>query len=256
VERSSRVSDAVVLCLLLVLLVATPVQAALTGYWAFDAGTGTAAVDTIGSSNITLSTASWVTGRVGQFAVHIDSTGPVFGTFAVGVARNKTNLTMAFWVKPGTMATDANAFFEPTVNDATTIRFAIGVPSTGLVWCGGRRSTADVSGSARFLTANVAIPTATWTHVVCVWDGTGGTMALYYNGSPIAGTLSGAGTIGAFATTAPFALPRLGANAAGTTCVCDIDDLQVYDTALSAAEVATLYATYAVPGPLRRTIRY
>jgi hypothetical protein len=91
-------------------------------------------------------------------------------------------------------------------------------------------------GAAPFLTPT-ALPTNTWIHVAGTWDGNA-TMTLYLNGAVAAATTFGD----------PVTLPnnplelRLGADSNGLHAFDGLlDQLTLYDQALTEAEVQTLY---------------
>jgi hypothetical protein len=247
--------------LLCILLLTNAAQAqdittGLVGQWSFDAGAGTTAVDSVGSNPVTLSAASWAAPRLGTAAGHFDTPTPLSGTFATSLAQGKTDLTVGFWVRVTVTPTvDGSLLFESIAADTTTVRFQVGVQVARTLWCGGRRATLE-GGAAFYRITTPTLTVGTWTHVTCVWNGTGGTLALYLDGAAVATTTSGAGTVGAFSASAPLALPRLGVAAAGAAYAWDLDALAVYNRALTASDVAALAAVAdAPPLVLRRRLR-
>jgi len=84
------------------------------------------------------------------------------------------------------------------------------------------------------LLSSSALPTNTWVHVAGVYDGTA--MRLYVNGALAASTAAGAAGL---ANTFPL---TIGANAGGTDIFSGlIDELEIYNHALSGTEIAGIY---------------
>jgi len=81
--------------------------------------------------------------------------------------------------------------------------------------------------------SNTSIPTGEWAHVAAVTDGSN--VSLYLNGQ-----YDGGGAVGAVCGSGPL---QVGINAAGTVEYFDgmIDDVRLYNKALTAAEVLQLY---------------
>jgi hypothetical protein len=249
------------LALALCMLLALPVQAALIGQWHFEAGAGTTAVSSVGVTNtITFTgTQTWPAGKVGTFAAHTDATGPVYGEFtgANALVKGLSNASIAVWVKP-TVVTGTNQAVVFEVTGSTDQRLALFINTDGSYACNGRGISNDAGGSITQRKSNgVVFTNNVWTHIVCTWSGSTGVIAIYVDGAVPPNTLTAAGTVEPFGTTTPSSLPSLGTNAAGTGnyCTCDIDEVNLYDHALSATEVSDLYVTYGGAPPSARQRR-
>lgn len=130
------------------------------------------------------------------------------------------------------------SYRSPVTSRATFLGYIL-YASGGNVW-----SFWIGNGSAWVELDGPAVVLNTWTHITCTYDGT--TMRMYVNGTDIGTT-----TLSSFSPNIanPF---RIGAGATeggGNFWFPGlIDDVRVYDRALSAAEVATLYAQNGADG--------
>ncbi|MDO8647761.1 MAG: LamG-like jellyroll fold domain-containing protein [Candidatus Diapherotrites archaeon] len=217
--------------LLAQLVLAIPEPAAL---WKFDESSGSTAFDTKGAYNGTLAgNASFVAGKFGN-AASFDGTNSYItvGTGKFGIT---TEFSMAYWIflKGSTGTSQAiiarSAFTRPFVaNLESNLRQRFGV----------RTSTTS------YLTATSAIPLSQWVHVALTFKS--GERIVYINGQPITtdawiGSLNWVSdneiTVIGMNPGSPYSNP-LNAN---------LDDLRVYNTALSAAEVQELYSGIVQP---------
>ena len=120
-------------------------------------------------------------------------------------------------------------------DEGTTGGLAYALYATGA--SGNRPNGSLRIGSAdRTVNATAALATNTWTHLAMTYDGT--TMRLYVNGTQVA-TRAQTGSI----ATSTSAL-RIGGNSVwGEWFSGQIDEVRVYNRALTAAEVATVRDT-------------
>lgn len=216
-----------------------------------NAGTGTSLVD-IGSANKTGTlggTATWATGKIGAYALSFPGlSGGVYGQ-VVGAAtsgiQGKTAVTVSFWVKVNhtgdyNVGVWASALWQGDYNS----RFEI---------CGGQTGNprdvhlAICNGAASYVYVTNALPsTGVWHHIVVVYDGGQASDAtkvkLYVNGSAV--------TVGTWNAAVPSSLPnntlygwqfgrRIDNTGPGKH---DMDEIRIYDRALSVSDVGELYA--------------
>ncbi len=218
--------------------VSITVMSAIFAHWPFDEGTGTTAADVSGNGyNGTLTNgADWTTGKLAN-AVSLDGVNDYVDVGMIDVAGSA--MTLAGWINSSDLAVSP-------YNDGRIISKATGTAEAKHFWmmstiksssktrlrfrlkAGG--STTTLIASSGNLTENQ------WFHAAAVYDGV--TMKLYLDGATV-GIRSKAGSIATDGSvpvwiggnpTDPSVRPWQGA----------IDDVRIYDRALSAAEVAAL----------------
>ncbi|MBI3191553.1 MAG: fibronectin type III domain-containing protein, partial [Pedosphaera parvula] len=184
--------------------------------WRFDEGSGTAATDSISQpSTGTLSGPTWSTGKLGSALHYAGGT----DTVLVGASNLAPPWTAAMWVRrEDSPAVDARIMDCESFGQGGSLRLEqySGTNQVGVTRYGSWDST-----------FGYLAPLATWTHLAFVCDGT--KIVLYANG------VSG-GTIGSVVDLPRWFLGSQGANAMKG----DLDDVRVYDRALSATEAGTL----------------
>ncbi len=214
----------------------------LVALWNFDEGSGTTAADSSGNGHDgTISGATWTSpGAEGTgFCLDFDGQGTnrvSVGTFSV--AGNA--ISIACWYKADNLDTPGNdprliskaiggaseehwfMVSSSRVSDTKVLRF--------------RLKTDGTTGELKADTATGNIELDVWTHTAAVWDGA--TMRLYKNGVEVGSTAKG-GTL----STDPAAKVSIGNQPAETgDRPWDglIDDVRIYDRALSVDEIAEL----------------
>ena len=211
--------------------------ARLWAYWAFDETGGTTAIDSTGNGrNGTLVNGPARTAGLFGNAVDLSGTNQ-YVSLPSGVVNGLTNFTIAGWVNLDAASTWTRAFdfgsgttkyMFLTANAGSAVRFAITTSGTG--------GEQQISGTA-------ALPTSLWTHFAVTLNG--GTGTLYVNGVAV-GSNPGM-------TLAPASLGATTQNYLGKSQYSDpylngrVDDFRIYADALSASDVANLYAGQAPP---------
>jgi glucose/arabinose dehydrogenase len=202
---------------------APPPAAGLVGAYSFNEGTGTTLTDRSGTGNNgTISGATWsAAGRNGG-ALSFDGVNDQV-TVADASSLDVPRMTLGAWVFP----TALGGLWRTVLLKEQPGQLAYALYAntdtsrpSGHVYVGGDR---DVRGTA-------ALPTNAWTHLAATYDGS--TLRLYVNGVQ-ASSLSLVGSI----LTSSGAL-RLGGNTVwGEWFAGRLDDVRIYNRALSAAEV-------------------
>ncbi|GFZ92305.1 hypothetical protein GCM10008018_43260 [Paenibacillus marchantiophytorum] len=199
-------------------------------YWKFDEGSGTSAADSWGTNTGTVNGATWTTvGKVGA--------GLVFNGSSNYVNVGKTDIagawTAAMWVNR-TDNTAASSSLMSSANYALKLEQYNHTNKVGF----SKYGVADYA-------FNYSAPTGTWVHLTFVGTSTGTT--LYVNG-----TLQETNS-------AIISLPmdKIGVEKGGTTGFLkgSLDDLQIYNRALSAAEIFAIANPGGGNGQLSRTSR-
>jgi chitodextrinase len=215
---------------------ATTVTAAPQGpvaAYSFDAGSGASAADATGNGNTgTITNAVWTTAGKHGGALVFDGTSS-YVTVADRAALDLTTaLTVEAWVYPTSSSAGSAAIVAKE-------RTGGGMPY-GLETTGGAPDAYVNVGATASSGGAAALPLNAWSHVAATYDGT--TLALYVNGTQV----SSATAAGPLSTSAdPL---RIGADLTwGEYFDGRIDDVRLYDHALSGAEVQTDMNTGVAP---------
>lgn len=202
------------------------VEAGLVGYWKFDESTGTIAYDSSGNA---MQGASY--GGVTRVASASCAAGACLafdGKTGYVSATNTTPLsalsafTWSAWIYP----TAANAITDIMDNGSSCV----------LQYSDKQNVLFSISsgGPVHLVTSNGMAPLNTWSHVVATFDGSN--MEIYINGAQ--DTATGTGGVPT-PTTTPF---YIGAGPSAVNPFSgNIDDVRIYNRALSASEISLLY---------------
>jgi fibronectin type 3 domain-containing protein len=207
----------------------------LVAAYAFDEGSGSNITDASGNGNNgTVANVTWVTtGKYGN-AIQFNGTSTLVTIPDTAALHLTTAMTLEAWVNPSTVSSawrdviykgNDNYYLEATSTNASK-------PDGGLI-AGG--SYADAFGTA-------ALAANTWSFLTETYDGT--TLRLYVNGTQVASTAH-TGSI----TTSTNPLQIGGDSIYGQFFKGMIDNVRIYNTALTAAQIATDQTTAITTGP-------
>jgi len=201
----------------------------LAGYWKLDENTGTSASDasTNGNTGTLTNGPTWTTGQIGS-AVDFDGVDDYVTAAGSTSSANITGpLTVSAWIKPGTNS--GNQYIVGKWNGATLLNYLLRVNTSGTTvtfFVGDGNVDNGASGT---------VSVGAWSHVVGLWDGVD--TKIYINGvfvakaaTPLPPDASG--------TSLFFGQ---GSGSGGGPYNGDLDEVRVYNRALSADEVGQLY---------------
>jgi glucose/arabinose dehydrogenase len=191
----------------------------------FNAGTGTTLADVTGKGHTgTLTGPTWsAAGRNGG-ALSFDGVNDSVRINDANDLDLTTAMTLEAWVRPSVLGSWRTVIFKEQPGHMAYALYAATVSSrpSGQVYVGGERDARATAG----------LPTNAWSHLATTYDGT--TLRLYVNGTQTA-TLAVSGA--AAVSTGPL---KLGGNAIWAEWFAGLmDDVRIYDRALSAAEIQT-----------------
>lgn len=205
----------------------------LVAAYGFEEGSGTNVFDTSGNTNNgTISHAIWTTGKFGK-ALSFAGTNNSLVTVNDSASLHMTSaITVEAWVYP----TAFNGNFQPIIIKPMNSAFS----SISFALQGASRTTEVPSFGLSVLSNNISgsviLPLNAWSHLAATYDGT--TARLYINGTPVASQAQ-TGTL----TTATQPL-SIGMNWGGR-----IDEVRIYNRALSAGEIQTNMNTSVITVP-------
>ena len=202
-----------------------PPPAGLVGAWGFDESSGTSALDSSGLGNTgTLSGPTRTTGRYGG-GLQFDGVNDWVTVADANSLDLTTAMTLEGWVRPAALGTVWRTVVIKEQPGQLVYALYAGTDTAS------RPSGHVFTTSDRGLLGPSALPLNTWSHLAMTWDGL--TMRLYVNGTQVSSSaLTGT------AQTSSSAL-RIGGNAVWPEWFNGvIDEVRVYNRALSAAEIA------------------
>ena len=212
----------------------SPGPSGLVGWWKLDESSGTTASDSSGNGNNgTLNGSPVWQPSGGHIAGALNFNSGDYVDCGSAASLSTPSVTVAFWMNPSQMAVMCPVDKLPT--NAATVGYAMRLRNTGDIWfrLGSEPGTQyDVYGPANSYTNGV------WTHVAGTFDSASGAAKLYVNGV-LAAQTTYAITNNATATHLLFAKENKAANEpyAGL-----LDDVRVYDHALTSNEIVTVMA--------------
>jgi fibronectin type 3 domain-containing protein len=224
---------------------ATVTQAAPTGLvaaYGFDEGSGTTTADRSGNNNTgTLSNATWSTsGKFGN-ALFFNGTSARVNVNDSSSLDLTSGMTLEAWVKP----TLANTTFQTVLLKAQSGNLVYSLYSN--TDTGKPDTEAIIGGSAKVLGAPSSPPIGSWSYLTATYDGSN--LRLFLNGTQIA-QQAVSGSI----TTSTGALGIGGNSVWGEWFNGWIDEVRIYNRALSASEIQNDMFTSVTPDTTPPTI--
>lgn len=209
----------------------------LVGYWPFNEGSGATAYDATGNNNNgTITGATWSSGKFGN-ALSFDGVDDFVVIPDAATFRGNQNLTISLWVKPTSGASQQKFITKSWDGNFKDWELSIN-PTNRLVW------ESEISGSGYSETSptdSLLVPQ--WSHVAAVLNKTGDSLTLYVNGVQVVqDTTFGANSDGTHAST--INVGRRYYSGVGTNTAYfpgEVDDIRIYNRALSAPEIASIY---------------
>ena len=201
----------------------------LISYWTFDEGSGTTARDSWGTNNGTVNGATWTSSGVIRGALSFDGSNQYVSLPAVSGSLNINinPVTLEAWIKPNSVAGSS----KEIVGRGTAASNGYGINLNG------NKINLGLHGGGNFNSAAV-LTTGNWYHIVGVIKGANS--KIYINGVADINT----GTINVVNSALNGSI---GASSVGVTYFFNgiIDEVRIYNAALTAQEIQQRYAESA-----------
>jgi hypothetical protein len=199
----------------------------LVAAYSFNEGTGTSLIDRTGTGHTgTISGATWTTqGKFGS-ALTFDGVNDWVTVNDANDLDFTTGLTIEAWVYPTTSGSWRNVLIKEQTGGEVYNLYANADTNAPAAYL----APASLPGVALDARGSAALPLNTWSHLAATYDGT--TLRLYVNGS-----LVGSRAVASALVTSTGAL-RIGGNSVwGEFFTGRIDEVRLYNRALSVAEI-------------------
>jgi hypothetical protein len=218
------------------------VSSGLVAYWNFDEGNGTTAADSSGNGNHgkLVNGPQWAAGITGKALSFdgIDDNVTVSASSSLGLSNS---FTLSAWVFP---TAAQNKFTAVMAKNSASDHVYFLYATSWDGYCGNTGAPlagANITGAQQVICSPSALPLNTWTYLTSTYDGSN--LNLYVNGSlaqsvPVNGTVD--------PSTGPL---QIGASYFGEYFQGLIDEVQIYNRALTDTEIQTVYKQDAVNLP-------
>jgi hypothetical protein len=199
----------------------------VVGYWSFDEGTGSVANDMAGNNHGTITGAQWTSGKVGG-ALDFDGSDDYVQVSDDASLDFSDEFTLSAWVRPGVVDVHGRVIYR---YEGESAYFLTLVPTAEGRWA----FYVLVGGVSVNVQSDNAPAVNEWSLITATRSVTG-ELKLYVNGVLQSDIKTHAGAI------APNADLFIGVDyVLNNEFTGDIDEVQIYDRALSGAEVLSLY---------------
>ena len=212
----------------------------LVGYWTFDEGNGSTASDQSGNGNAGTwngSGSHWATGKVGS-AGQFNGTNDYVGVAASVSIQGISSYTVAAWINMALPGTNYNPIFckESGVDVSDIVIDDSGSGVSDRITFSHNNGNGGTPSSGEAYT-NPAIPANVWAHIAVTYSG--GTVSVFINGALLR-TFTGVNS--PLTNNSPVDIGRMLYSGGYRHFFSGkMDDMRLYNRALSAAEVTALY---------------
>ncbi len=217
--------------------VATAPTSGLVGYWNFNEGSGTSALDSSGNNNTGTFTGSATWNATGKTGAAVSLNGSGYVNFGNSQTLRNPAITVSAWINP-TKSTNGNTSVL-SMDTGSTKAYQITWKDSGSSGFGAYTNIKNTSStitafSSQTLTAN------TWHLVTATYDNTSGVLSIYFDGV-LSTTTQGSGGVSYPTFGSRSLILGMPAASVSTGFKGLVDEVRVYNRALSAQEVSDIY---------------
>ena len=204
----------------------------LVGYWKLDETSGTSAADSTGYGNTGTYVGSPTLNVAPPSALTFPSRAVTFNGISkyvnVGNISPATAFSVSVWAKATSLASNTTIVGRATASNL--------VQGWGLIWDSGSQTMRFwINGYGTNYAYKSFNDTTSWHHFISVWTGT--TLQIYIDG--VKGTDASYATAPIYSTDT-MVIGKANLSYAGWNWVGSIDDVRIYNVALSAGEISTI----------------
>jgi hypothetical protein len=212
-----------------------PVTTGLVGWWKFDEGTGTVAFDSSGNNNNGTLTGTtiptWISGIVGSNALSFNGTSSYVNLNNPTSLQISNNQSISLWIYPYDFSSRRNPYAKAYGGEGTITQETNG--SLSYYYGTGAGNTTPYQG----FNSGSVLKLNTWNYITLVRDLTNMKLYWYDNGNLVNQTTA------SYSVASTSSLPvTIGTGYAGNYNG-SIDDVRIYNRALSSAEINQIYTS-------------
>lgn len=212
-----------------------PVTTGLVGWWKFDEGTGTVAFDSSGNNNNGTLTGTtiptWISGIVGSNALSFNGTSSYVNLNNPTSLQISNNQSISLWIYPYDFSSRRNPYAKAYGGEGTITQETNG--SLSYYYGTGAGNTTPYQG----FNSGSVLKLNTWNYITLVRDLTNMKLYWYDNGNLVNQTAA------SYSVASTSSLPvTIGTGYAGNYNG-SIDDVRIYNRALSSAEINQIYTS-------------
>ena len=219
--------------------VMNPVPSGLVGFWPFNEGSGTQTADLSGQAEtVTLNGAGWGAGKLGAASLSLNGAGGSASAADAPALRLSGDMTIALWVKHAALPASGSWMYYVEKGLNNSENYALGAYSDAT----GTRlffEFVDSTGASQYYAqgTGTALSAGAWTHVAAVFNHSLGQLQFFIGGQLVK---SSALAQSLKSTTDPLVIGQQNITGYEFWMNGLLDDLRLYNRALTAAEVQSL----------------
>jgi hypothetical protein len=223
-------------------------------WWKFDEASGSTAFATAGGVNGTLNGAANFASGISGNAIQLSQVGGGYVNFGNNFGLLGTSYTISFWMNSTSTATDQ--VFLGKHRATVTSGYFVGMSKNGPYGSPNKAWMYQSSGPGNQPISTTSVNDGSWHHIAIAYNLVGGSHSIYVDGGLAESTTTASPMISTVGDFIVGGVSNSSMTGALTLYTGLIDDVQIYTSRLSDAEVGFLHANpgAAVPDPATMTV--
>ncbi|MEE9403155.1 MAG: LamG domain-containing protein, partial [Desulfobacteria bacterium] len=224
----------------------TALISGLIAYWKFDEGEGNTAYDSTGDHDGVVHGAQWTMGRIGG-AMSFDGRNDYVSVPNDDSLEGMSELTINMWVKPNSLGNYDCLIHKGDWGDGFVAHIGAGVNRNEDIWWG-----ADAKKPGTRVCSNANLSIGEW-QMVTLWFKGDHQWKIYKNATEIGSAIA---RVGAIPASADNIMIGHGFGSVFTYFDGAIDDVRIYNRALTVPEIKQLYGNLKIPNAAKGPVVY